>query len=156
MIDDMIADINTNKKFQAIVKDLLFRCRKLNISLVFITQSYFFVPKEVRVNSANSASFKYKSSIIEKTPNNGNYNNIKNVKIVVPLKYLSNFWRTLDMPLINCEINLILIWSENCVLTNMITRTADPNANPAVEAMNAPESTTFKIENTKLYVPVVT
>ena len=46
VFDDMIADIMTNKKFQAIIKDLFFRCRKLNISLVFITQSYFSVPKE--------------------------------------------------------------------------------------------------------------
>ena len=46
--DDMIADIMTNQKFQAIIKELFIRCRKLNISLVFITQSYFSVPKEVR------------------------------------------------------------------------------------------------------------
>ena len=45
---DMIADIMTNKKFQAIIKELFIRCRKLNISLVFITQSYFSVPKDVR------------------------------------------------------------------------------------------------------------
>ena len=49
--DDMIADIMTNKKFQAIIKELFIRCRKLNISLVFITQSYFSVPKDVRLNS---------------------------------------------------------------------------------------------------------
>ena len=47
----MIADIMTNKKFQAIIKELFIRCRKLNISLVFITQSYFSVPKDVRLNS---------------------------------------------------------------------------------------------------------
>ena len=46
----MIADIMTNKKFQAIIKELFIRCRKLNISLVFITQSYFSVPKDVRLN----------------------------------------------------------------------------------------------------------
>ena len=49
----MIADIMTNKKFQAIIKELFIRCRKLNISLVFITQSYFSVPKDVRLNSAH-------------------------------------------------------------------------------------------------------
>ena len=49
----MIADFMTNKKFQAIIKELFIRCRKLNISLVFITQSYFSVPKEVRLNSAH-------------------------------------------------------------------------------------------------------
>ena len=50
--DDMIADM-TNKKFQAIIKELFIRCRKLNISLVFITQSYFSVPKDVRLNSTH-------------------------------------------------------------------------------------------------------
>ena len=49
----MIADIMTNKKFQAIIKELFIRCRKLNISLVFITQSYFFVPKDVRLNTTH-------------------------------------------------------------------------------------------------------
>ena len=53
VFDDMIADIMTNKKFQAIIKELFIRCRKLNISLVFITQSYFSVPKDVRLNSAH-------------------------------------------------------------------------------------------------------
>ena len=51
--DDMIADIMGNKKFQAIIKELFIRCRKLNISLVFITQSYFSVPKDVRLNSTH-------------------------------------------------------------------------------------------------------
>ena len=50
MFDDMTADIMTNKKFQAIIKELFIRCRKLNISLMFITQSYFSVPKDVRLN----------------------------------------------------------------------------------------------------------
>ena len=51
--DDMIADIMTNEIFQAIIKELFIRCRKLNISLVFITQSYFIIPKEVRLNSTH-------------------------------------------------------------------------------------------------------
>ena len=51
VFDDMIADIMTNKKFQAIIKELFIRCRKLNISLAFITQSYFSVLKDVRLNS---------------------------------------------------------------------------------------------------------
>ena len=50
IFDDMIADIMTNKRFQAIIKELFVRCRKLNKSLVFITQSYSSVPKEVRLN----------------------------------------------------------------------------------------------------------
>ena len=53
VFDDMIADIMTNKKFQAIIKEFFIRSRKLNISLVFITQSYFSVPKEVRLNSTH-------------------------------------------------------------------------------------------------------
>ena len=53
VFDDIIADIMTNKKFQAIIKEFFIRCRKLNISLVFLTQSYFFVPKDVRLNSTH-------------------------------------------------------------------------------------------------------
>ena len=51
--DDMIADIMTNKKYQVITKELFIRCRKLNFSLAFITQFYFFVPKDVRSNSTH-------------------------------------------------------------------------------------------------------
>ena len=53
IFDDMIAHIKTNKKFKAIIKELFVRCRKLNISLVFITQSYFSAPKDVRLNSTH-------------------------------------------------------------------------------------------------------
>ena len=53
VFDDMITDIMTNKKFQSIIKELFIRCSKLNISLVFITQSYFSVPKDVRLNSTH-------------------------------------------------------------------------------------------------------
>ena len=53
IFDDMIADIKTNKRFQAIIKELFIGCRKLNISLVFITQPYFSVPKGVRLNSTH-------------------------------------------------------------------------------------------------------
>ena len=49
----MIADIMTNQKFQSLIKELFIRCRKLNISLVFITQPYFSVPKDVRLNSTH-------------------------------------------------------------------------------------------------------
>ena len=86
-------------------------------------------------NIENSESFKYKIKITGKTPNNGN---TKDVEIIVPLKYLSNFWRTLEMPLINCEVNLILTWSKDCVISS------------------ATGETKFKITETKLYVPVVT
>ena len=60
------------------------------------------------------------------------------------------------MPLINCEISLTLTWSENGVLTSQATRDADPDANPAVNEINAPTNATSKIKDTKLYVPVVT
>ena len=102
----------------------------------------------------DSKSFNYKTSITGKLEGN---NTEKEVEIVVPLKYLSNFWRTLNMPLINCEINLILTWSENCVLTNKATRDAVPaqGGNPAVAAVDNPTNATFKITDTKLYVPVV-
>ena len=53
ILDDMIADIMTNKKFQAMVKELFIRCRKLNISVLFITQSYFSVLKDVRLNTTH-------------------------------------------------------------------------------------------------------
>ena len=60
------------------------------------------------------------------------------------------------MSLINREINLILIWSENCVLTSKATRNADPDANLAVAALDNSTNATFKITDTKLYNPVVT
>ena len=57
----------------------------------------------------NSESFEYKSNITEKSQNNGSDdNNTKDVNIAVPLKHLSKFWRALDIPLINCKVNLIL------------------------------------------------
>ena len=83
----------------------------------------------------DSESFKSNKKITGKTPNKDNK---KDVEIMIPLKYLSNFWRTLEMPLINCEVNLILTWSSTCVIT-------DSNG-----------AGTFAITGTKLYVPVVT
>ena len=85
----------------------------------------------------NTDSFKFKAKITGQTGNGGT----KDVEILVPLKYLSNFWRTLQMPLINCEVNLILTWSSNCVLI-------------ATDVQN--QAATFEITDTKLYVPVVT
>ena len=58
---DMIADIMTNKRFQAIIKELFIRCRKSNISLIFITQCYFSVPKDVRLNSTHYLIMKINS-----------------------------------------------------------------------------------------------
>ena len=102
----------------------------------------------------DSKSFDSKTSITGKLENN----NVEkdDVKIVVPLKYLSNFWRTLNMPLVNCKISLNLTWSENCVLTSKATRNADSDADPPVAAINYPTNATFKITYCELYVPVVT
>ena len=66
-------------------------------------------------NMTQSESFISKIKITEKTPADGN---TKDVEIIVPLKYLSNFWRTLEMVLINCEVNLTLTWSKDYVITN--------------------------------------
>ena len=82
-------------------------------------------------------SFNFKAKITGQTGDDGT----KDVETMVPLKYLSNFWRTLEIPLINCEVNLILTWSSTCVLiaTNILNQNA-----------------TFAITDTKLYIPVVT
>ena len=85
-------------------------------------------------NDNNAPSFKYKASLIGNTGNDGTKNG---VKIAVPLKYLSNFWRSLEMPLINCKVELSLKWYERCLLT-------------------AATTATFKITDAKLYVPIVT
>ena len=85
-------------------------------------------------NLTDSESFKSKIKI-GNTPADGNTND---VEMFVPLKYLSNFWRILEMPLINCEVNLILTWSSTCVITN------------------STGAGRFAITDTKLYVPVVT
>ena len=65
-------------------------------------------------NITESESFKSKIKITGKIPAAGN---TKDVKMELPLRYLSNFWRTFEMPLINCEINLILTLPENCVIS---------------------------------------
>ena len=83
----------------------------------------------------DSESFRSKVKITGNTTAAGN---TKDVEIIVPLKYLSNFWRTLEIPLINCEINLILTWSKDCVITNS---TGEGK---------------FAITETKLYVSVIT
>ena len=85
--------------------------------------------------SSNSESFKYMRSITRNTYNlvafNANYDATKvgkyETEIVVPLKHLSNFWRTLNILLINCEIELILTWSKNCPLADVTVRAAGNN-----------------------------
>ena len=84
--------------------------------------------------------YNYKTSTAEKLE--GNYTDKEKVAIVVPLKYLSKFWRTPDMPSIDYEINLILTWSEKCVIPSKATSDADP-ANPEVATVNNPTNATF-------------
>ena len=84
----------------------------------------------------DNASFKFKQKITGKTGDDSR----KDVKIMVPSKYLSDFWRTLEMALINCEVSLIVTWSANCVISNAAEN----------------QATIFAITVTKLYVPVLT
>ena len=86
------------------------------------------------INLADSKSIKSEVKITGSTAGD----NTKDLEIIVPLKYLSNFWRTLEMLLINCEVSLILTWSRNCVISS------------------ANGETKFKITETKRYVAVVT
>ena len=85
----------------------------------------------------NSSSFKYKVSLLGNPVFDGNITK-RSVKVVVPLKYLSNFFRSLEMSLINCKIKLNLTWKKECVLSNQDV------------------AAVFIINNTKMYVPVVT
>ena len=78
------------------------------------------------------------------------------VKIVMSLKYLSNFWRSLDISLINCEVELILTWFTNCMLISKATREVNYGANPVVHKIDNPKDAIFEIADPKLYVPVVT
>ena len=91
----------------------------------------------VEFNEANpTKSFNSKAKIIRQTVANGR----KDV-IIAQLKYLSNFWRTLETPLVNCEITFILTWPDNCV---------------TVSNVKANQGATFSITDAKLYVPVLT
>ena len=88
----------------------------------------------------NSQSFKYKAALVGKTADavNNTSSSVKNTKTVVPLKYLSNVWRSLEIPLINCKIHLELNWIEDCILSSDVY------------------SAKFKIMDYKLHVPIVT
>ena len=108
---------------------------------------------EIMYSIINSKSFDYKANFIGSVTHNNLTKN--DVKIVVPLKYLSNFWRSLNIPLINCEVELILTWFKNCVLISKSTRDADYNAS-VDRKIDVPENAIFQITDTKLYVPVVT
>ena len=96
-------------------------------------------PPDDNANVANdTTSLVYKSKLISGTEDN----NVNNVKLVVPLKYVSNFFRSLEMPLVNCKIDLELTWHKDCMISS-----ADAAAGQVVS---------FMITNTKLHVPIVT
>ena len=111
------------------------------------------------INVVNSNTFKYKNKITGNAYNvnagvqryDVNKNGTQEVELAIPLKYLGNFWRALNIPLINCEVSLELKWDKNCVITSLEQRDiGGGNRN------NAPTSATLAINNCKLYVPAVT
>ena len=105
----------------------------------------------INISIRNSKSFDYKTEIIGSL--DAGEDEKEDVKIAIPLKYLGNFWRSLDRPLINCEITLILSWYKECVLVGRAFR-GPPAA--AANRINSPTSAKFEITDCKLYVPVVT
>ena len=110
----------------------------------------------------NSNTFKYKNKIIGNTYNvdagadgyDVNKNGTQEVELAIPLKYLGNFWRALNIPLISCEVFLELKWNKNCAITSLERRQVD--SEPPVVRDNAPAGATLSITDCKLYVPVVT
>ena len=103
----------------------------------------------------NSKSLDYKAIFMDNGVIHDNLTK-NDVKVVVPLKHLSNFWRHLDISLINCEVELILIWFKNCLLIDKSTREANYGANLVVYEIDSPKDATFKITDITLFVPVVT
>ena len=91
--------------------------------------------------NTSSESLKYKVGILGKTPQN-NYS--LTAEVVIPLKHLSSFWKNLNIPLINCEVELILTWSKNFVLAHM---TVDATA---ISAIVAPSGAIFRITDKKI------
>ena len=113
-------------------------------------------------NVVNSEAFKYENKITGNTYNvdagaqgyDVNKNGTQKIELAIPLKYLGNFWRALNIPLISCEVFLELKWNKNCVKTSLEQRQVD--AGPPVVRDNAPTGATLSITDCKLYVPVVT
>ena len=114
------------------------------------------------INVVNSEAFKYKNKITGNTYNvdagaqgyDVNKNGMQEVELTIPLKYLGNFWRALNIPLISCEVSLELKWGKNCKITSLEQRQVD--AGPPAVRENAPTGTTLAINDCKLYVPAVT
>ena len=117
-------------------------------------------PSEITIGAGDNAidiSIRNSKSFDDKTKITGSLNvgegEKEDVTIAIPLKYLGNFWRSLDIPLINCEITLILSWYKECVLVGRAFR-GPPAA--AANRINSPTDAKFEITDCKLYVPVVT
>ena len=114
------------------------------------------------INVVNSEAFKYKNKITGNTYNlnagvqgyDVNKNGTQEVELTIPLKYLGNFWRALNIPLISCEVSLELKWDKDCIKTSLEQRQVD--AGPPVVRDNAPTGATLAINDCKLYVPAVT
>ena len=112
-------------------------------------------------NVVNSSSFKYKNKITGNTydvapgvaGHDANRVGKQDVKLSIPLKYLGNFWRALNIPLISCEVSLELKWNKNCVITSLEEVQVDAGP-PAVNA--PPTGAKLAINDCKLYIPVVT
>ena len=110
-------------------------------------------------NVVNSEAFKYKNKITGNTYNvdadaqgyDVNKNGRQEVELAIPLKYLGNFWRALNIPLISCEVSLELKWDKNCVITSLEQRDIGGGNRD-----NAPTGATLGIPDCKLYVPAVT
>ena len=100
------------------------------------------------ISIRNSKSFDYKTKITVSL--DVGEDEKEDVTIAIPLKYLGNFWRSLDITLINCEITLVLSWYKECVLVGRAYR------GPPAAATNSPTSAKFEITDCKLYVPIVT
>ena len=94
---------------------------------------------------------KTEGNVVNNPAYDANKSGKKEVEIAVPLKYLSNFWRALKMPLINCEVSLGLTWCKDCVITSIERRVITNTRRDT-----SPVNVTFQIKDTKLYVPVVT
>ena len=114
------------------------------------------------IKIVNSNTFKYKNKITGNNYNvnvgaqgyDVNKNGTQKVELAIPLKYLGNFWRALNIPLISCEVSLELKWDKNCIITSLERRQVD--AGPPVVRDNAPTGATLAINDCKLYVPTVT
>ena len=158
---NLIIDFIDNEEDIVMPTQNLIECSK-NYSKTTESLSNFYRDKpnkgEGGQNNSVNYSIKYWKSFDYQTSITGRLQGIntekEKVKIVVPVKHLSSFWRTLDISLFNCEISLILAWSENCVIASKATRDAVPaqGDNLAVAVVNNPTIVT----DTKLYIPVVT